>query len=101
VPVSVEERLDPLVRGADWRATGAHGDVWVWTSTSATDTTGVRRAAALSLILLAVSFVVGGVVTTLAPEGDLGRSNLVQIGLMYVLLGLCLGFAGALLFRPK
>jgi hypothetical protein len=61
----------------------------------------VRRAAGVSLLLLAVSFVVGGIVTTLAPEGDLGRSNLVQVGLLYVLLGLCTAFGGSLLIRRK
>jgi hypothetical protein len=61
----------------------------------------MRRFAGFLLLLLGVAFVVGGVVTMFAPEGDLGRSNLIEIGLVCLVLGLCLGFAGALLTLRK
>ena len=67
----------------------------------ATDNEHVRRVAGVLFLVVAVAFVVGGVVTMFAPEGDLGRSNLIKIGLLYMLIGLCLGYGGGLLVRRK
>lgn len=61
----------------------------------------MRRVGAFALLVLGAAFVVGGVVTMFAPEGDLGRSNLLLVGSVYVVIGLCLGSGGYLLLGRR
>ena len=53
------------------------------------------------LFVLGAAFVVGGVVSMFAPEGDLGRSNLLLIGFAYLVVGLFLGSGGYLLLSRR
>jgi hypothetical protein len=61
----------------------------------------MRRAGAFVLFVLGAAFVVGGVVSMFAPEGDLGRSNLLLIGFAYLVVGLFLGSGGYLLLSRR
>jgi hypothetical protein len=61
----------------------------------------MRHAGAFVLFLLGTAFVVGGVVAMFAPEGDLGRSNLLLTGFAYVVVGLFLGSGGYLLLSRR
>jgi hypothetical protein len=59
----------------------------------------VRLALAAVLILGGLAVVAFGIATMVAPEGDLGRSNLIQVGLAFTLFGLFAAMGGCLILR--
>jgi hypothetical protein len=93
-PLSSDDSPGPVFRNVPETRS-----LWRTHDVNARSKTAMRRTGAFILFLLGAAFLVGGLVSMFAPEGDLGRSNLLLIGFAYIVVGLFLGSGGYLLLN--